>query len=577
MSMSLKRLGLVLFGLPMVAVPLLSGCGPKSSAVARVGSQAITLTEFEKAYRPRISLPTRADSIADRKKALEDLVQKHLLALGAKKRGLDKSREVKIQLDFIAKELARNELYQEEIVRRTEPTEAGLKDYYNKQSEEIRCQHILVASQDSAKALLDSLKQGARFDSLARRHSLDRSNAENGGELGYFTYGMMVDAFWDAARKLKPGQVSGIVKTPYGFHLIRCEERRKRDQEPFEKVRSALMQEFTQFQSTQRQQMTQDYIQDLKAKAKARVDTSALDLLAGKAAKPPGDTTQALVQPPAPEALPALTDQEKKTVVLRFAGGAWDLGRLLEDVEALQVARGIRLPLENAAQMASFVDQAFLSDLLFEKARAKGLDRSPKVRQDLAVFTTDLLAGEAYQALVEEKAKQISEEELKAFFAAHGDTFREPEQVRVSRIIVQTEPEAKAVFAELRKGKDFAALAKAKSVDQMSAQSGGDLGFLSRGVFPEMDSVMFSLKPNQTSNPVPFRNAYCLLKVTERKEARLKTYEEARSDVQTRLHAEKVRNALEETIALLKKTYPVTLDEKALEQLGQGKKQAPSR
>jgi parvulin-like peptidyl-prolyl isomerase len=258
-------------------------------------------------------------------------------------------------------------------------------------------------------------------------------------------------------------------------------------------------------------------------------------------------------------------------VVLRFAGGTWDLGRLLEDVEALQVARGIRLPLENANQMASFVDQAFLSDLLYEKAKAKGLDRSPKVQQDLASFTTDLLAGEAYQALVEEKGKQISEEEIKAFFAANPDSFREPEQARVSRIIVKTEPEAKAIAAELKRGKSFADLAKAKSIDQMTAQAGGDLGFLARGVFPEQDSLIASLKLNQASDPVPFRGAFCILKVTERKEARSKTYEEARTDVQTRVHAEKVKKALEGTIAELKKAYPVTLDEKALEKLGQGK------
>jgi parvulin-like peptidyl-prolyl isomerase len=105
----------------------------------------------------------------------------------------------------------------------------------------------------------------------------------------------------------------------------------------------------------------------------------------------------------------------------------------------------------------------------------------------------------------------------------------------------------------------------------MTAQAGGDLGFLARGVFPEMDSVIFSLKPKEVSEPVPFRSAFCILKVTERKDARLKTFEEARTDVQARVHAEKVKKALEETIAELKKAYPVTLDEKALEKLGQGK------
>jgi parvulin-like peptidyl-prolyl isomerase len=558
------------FGFFLVTGSLaLTSCGTKGPNVARVGSQAITLAEFEEGYRPRFGIVTRADSLADRKKALEELVNKRLLALEARKRGLDKSRSVQVQVDYIAKELVRNELYQEEIVSKTEPTEAGLKEYYDRQGEEIRCRHILVTSQDSAKALLDSLKRGARFDSLARRHSIDRSNAENGGDLGFFTYGMMVDAFWDAAAKLKPGQVSGIVKTPYGFHLLLCEQRRKRQQEPFDKAKATLRQEFTNHMMILRRQMTNDYIKDLKEAAHAKVDTGALTLLASKVPKAAGDTTKPL---PESSNLPVLSNQEKKTVVLRFAGGTWDLARLLEEGEALQVTRGTPVPYDNPAQMSLFLDQVFLWDLLYEKAKAKGLDRSAKVSQNLASFTNDLLAGEAYQALVEEKAKQISEEELRAYFAARPDSFKEPEQIRLSRIIVPTEQEAKALLAELKKGKSFADLARAKSKDQMTAQAGGDLGFVSRGVFPELDSVIASLKPNQLSNPVPFRGAFSILKVSERKEARLKTFEEARADVQARVHAEKVRKGLEETIAELKKTYPVTLNEQALEKLGQGKK-----
>lgn len=561
--MSLKRLGLFL----LLGSIGLTSCGTKGTIVAKVGNQTITLSELEKVYRPRIGLATRADSLADRKRALDDLIQKNLLALEARRLGLDKKPEVKTQIEFIGQELARNELYQDEIVKPTEPTEAGLKDFYNKQSEEIRCRHILVPadSEKLAAALLDSLKHGASFDSLARRHSIDQASAANGGDLGFFTYGMMVDAFWDAAAKLKPGQISGIVKTPYGLHIIRCEARRPRVQESFEKAKPALTQNFNQVMGMKRQQMTRDYIDGLKAKAKAKIDTGALALLASKV---PKDTSQSLGEP---QALPVLSDLEKKTVVLRFAGGTWTLERLLKEVEVLQTARGVRLPLDNKDQMANFLDQAFLSELLWEQAKAKGLDRSSKVQQDLATFSTDLLAGEAYQTLVDEKAKQISEDELKAYYAAQPDSFREPEQARVSRIIVKTEDEAKAVLADLKKGKKFEDEAKAKSIDQMTTQAGGDLGFLARGTFPELDAAIFSLKPKAFSGPIPFRGAFCILMVTERKEAREKSFDEARSDIQARVHAQKAKQYLEETTAGLKKKYPVTIDEQVLGKLGQDK------
>lgn len=97
------------------------------------------------------------------------------------------------------------------------------------------------------------------------------------------------------------------------------------------------------------------------------------------------------------------------------------------------------------------------------------------------------------------------------------------------------------------------------------------MGFVGRGTFPELDTVIFTLKLNQLSNPVPSRGAYLILKVTERKEAREKTFDEARTEIETKVHADKAKQILEETIAGLKKTYPVTVDEQVLAKLGQEK------
>jgi len=84
----------------------------------------------------------------------------------------------------------------------------------------IRASHILVAKYSQAEKILEQLKQGADFKELAKKYSICPS-AKRGGDLGKFTRGQMVKEFEKAAFALKVGEISGIVKTKFGYHIIK--------------------------------------------------------------------------------------------------------------------------------------------------------------------------------------------------------------------------------------------------------------------------------------------------------------------------------------------------------------------
>lgn len=108
-------------------------------------------------------------------------------------------------------------------------------------AEEVHARHILVDSEDKAKAIVEQLKNGAKFEDLAKSESTDPGSKENGGDLGWFPKGTMVQAFDDAAFKLDVDQISDPVQTSYGWHVIQVLEKdpnRKLDDQQLSQAKS---------------------------------------------------------------------------------------------------------------------------------------------------------------------------------------------------------------------------------------------------------------------------------------------------------------------------------------------------
>ena len=157
--------------------------------------------------------------------------------------------------------------------------------------EEVRAHHILLADEDAAKRLIADLKGGADFEALAKQHSTDPSAKEGGGDLGFFKRADMLPEFADAAWALKPGEVSQApVKTRFGWHVIKLDERRQSPPPPFEQVRDEL-----------RQTMIQDGVRKVLEQAKTGVSIERFN---------PDGTPQAPAPAvPAPGARPAAPGQ----------------------------------------------------------------------------------------------------------------------------------------------------------------------------------------------------------------------------------------------------------------------------
>ena len=108
-------------------------------------------------------------------------------------------------------------------------SEEDIKERYTRMITEVNAQHILVVEEELAVELKQKLDDGADFSEMAKQYSIDSSNADDGGELGYFSTGTMVESFEIAAFALETGEVSDPVQTQFGYHIIKLIDKQEKD------------------------------------------------------------------------------------------------------------------------------------------------------------------------------------------------------------------------------------------------------------------------------------------------------------------------------------------------------------
>ena len=145
---------------------------------------------------------------------------------------------------------------------------------------------------------------------------------------------------------------------------------------------------------------------------------------------------------------------------------------------------------------------------------------------------------------VSTKDVTVSEDALMSFFEEHKSDYDQPEMVKASHILVETEEKAKEIKKKLAEGADFAELARGESTDPMSAAEGGDLGFFARGrMVPEFEKAAFAMSPGQTSAPVKSEYGYHIIRVTDRKDAHEATFDDVKDDIERTIKGNQAKSA----------------------------------
>ncbi len=229
--MRLRVIGLLFFALAFI----LSSCAPEHSQIvlAKFGNQNVKMGEFENAYAKNVGSLEKAkqDSLSQLKNFLNLYVDFRMKLRDAYVRGYDNNPELQNELTDYKKKVGVTYLLEKKLV------DPGINTLYDRRKFELRVSHIMIRpdstgwdhAKTKAEALLDSLNNGADFATLAEKYSQDTFSKPRGGDIYYITAGDLPYQFEDAAYNTEVGTYyPKVVKSPYGYHIIKVTEKRER-------------------------------------------------------------------------------------------------------------------------------------------------------------------------------------------------------------------------------------------------------------------------------------------------------------------------------------------------------------
>jgi len=241
----------------------------RAESVAQVGESRITQEELrDELVGERKSGDTakvlESFTLEGRERILKVLILRRLFAEEARKRGMEGDPEVRRAMARAVNEVLADSLVRSEV-ERLDLTDSALFKYYKANEgvfstgARVRARHIVVATEKEAEEALKEVQEGKDFSRVASERNIDASR-KKGGELGWVSRGVMVKPFDDELFSLGTGEVSPIVKTSFGFHIIKAEEIEAPKVRPFDTVKAEV-----------RKRMVDEHIQRLRQEIEKQV------------------------------------------------------------------------------------------------------------------------------------------------------------------------------------------------------------------------------------------------------------------------------------------------------------------
>jgi peptidyl-prolyl cis-trans isomerase C len=273
--------GWIFVGISLFFALLAAGCGKPGekelgkNELVRINELSISVEDFRQISEKQ---PLEGKMRLLDEKGIRDFLENYVITREvlyqeAKKKGFDKNKEILAKVEDFRKAMIIDALIEEVLRGKSEPAEEEIQRYYRENKSlfteplEVKIRHIVVNSEPVLKEVLTRLSRGESFEKLAYAYNIDQTR-DDGGNLGYLRRGQLAPSFAQfeeaAFSLMKKGDMSEVVRTPYGYHIIRLDDTRETALRPFDQVKEKIR---FFLQAKKKQEAYLEYVKEAKSKS----------------------------------------------------------------------------------------------------------------------------------------------------------------------------------------------------------------------------------------------------------------------------------------------------------------------
>lgn len=504
----------------------------KEKILAVVDGEPITEGDFK--YAVTIS-HRREDLSSAGSLKLEPYVHKliddKLIIQEARKSGMDKLPEIQQAIDAYILRESVVRLHDEEIVKKVSVTEEELMDYYKKNYEEFTVGIIEMKSQEEINNILEMLKKGEEFDSLAKKYSQHPSR-ERGGQIK-ITKGAMSNSLKDAIPSLKIGEITDVIFENNRYYIVKLIDRREAPIREFTNVKESIRKSI---RKQKENELSKAYLEELRKRSNIKIDQELLSSI-------------------------DLSNKDKENYqnddrVLVDVNG--DILKVKDFVSMVKPTN----KLSNEVVINNWIDR----NLVDQEAISRHYEQKDELKNMIKRYEDQLLKNAFIKRIIVPQIV-VTEDALKEYYLNNKNNFLKPTRYKIQQITVKTIEEANEIIDNLKNGADFSWMAKRYSLDS-SADKGGDIGWVAKTQLPEeMRSIIDDLKISDASPPVKVNSSYRIIRLTDRIEGEVEDYTKAKDAVFSRYFDEQLDSFLKKYVEELKKDAKIKINEKEIRYL----------
>ena len=496
---------------------------PDSPIIATVNGKPITVEDF---YEEARNVPVRRvlnvgaaiKKYNDPRDILNMLIELEIVVAEARNRGLNKTEIFeklrKRQLD----EETMWQLYEEKVDSAISISEIDLRMEYLRQNQKIKVRHLFSKDKNEIEEIQNRLKSGESFESIAKELFSDPILSSNGGDLGWLEWGEWNASFEEAAWELAPGETSEPVRTEFGWHLIKVEERQQEifiTEDGFRERFPSLQKDVHKRKASKQ---SKKYVNKLMSEKAPIIDKNSFAAIAGYMGELMSRRGKIITENDG-----TLSDPELRSITVNFTDKlddtivSWNDGNLTirHFMEYLKRLSPKKRKITGARSLNRKMWKWIRDELLTEEAYRLGLDKSDRVDREVTFWEDNYLMN----ALLTEKSdnEPITMEMIVKEYDSFREKYSTDPMVNVREILLSDSETMHEVMIKIEEGENFSELAKTYSERSWAAVNGGELGYFRMGQFQPIDKFAFKAKAGEIVGPIEIGSKYSIIKVIGKK------------------------------------------------------------